>query len=261
MAVIQLVISLVILGILYVRMIRREVPEPIGKAQAVVPVLLGLLSILVSVLLIIGLGQLALAVGFSAKNIENPVLRALTRAFLGAGLVEELAKLLMILLSFALFRPKNVYEYILVGAAVGTGFTVHEEILYAGSLAGIWRMATVAMHMVYGVIMAYRLGAARCKTLRGEGGAAKERVLAFVIPALLHTAYDACTVFNPVVDMTGDDYGAPELAGLAAGVVAILVGTVWQIIVLVQLKKRAASYSAMATVPDAGVNPEAGGNR
>lgn len=255
MTIIQMIIALAILGILYVRMIRREVPKPIGKMQSAVPVLLGVLSILVSFLITIGMGLLALAAGRSAGNIANPVLKALARAFLGAGLAEELAKLLMILLSFRLFRPKNLYEYILIGAAVGTGFTIHEEVLYAGSLAGIGRMVTVAMHMVYGVIMAYRLGMARYKKLRGESGVNKERVLALALPVLLHTVYDASTVFNPAIDAL-EDNDALQLASIVIGVAALLVGAVWQVLVLVRLKKQAANYSAMATIPDGGEKSE-----
>lgn len=255
MTIIQMLIALAILGILYVRMIRREVPKPIGKMQSVVPVLLGVLSILVSFLIMIGMGLLVLAAGRSPGNIANPVLKALARAFLGAGLAEELAKLLMILLSFRLFRPKNLYEYILIGAAVGTGFTIHEEVLYAGSLAGIGRMVTVAMHMVCGVIMAYRLGMARYKKLRGESGVNKERVLALVLPVLLHTVYDAGTVFNPAIDALEGD-GALQLASIAIGAAVLLAGAVWQVLVLVQLKKQAANYSAMATIPDNGEKSE-----
>lgn len=48
MAIIQLVLSAIICGILYVRMIRREVPEQIGKAQAITPVALGVVSLVLS---------------------------------------------------------------------------------------------------------------------------------------------------------------------------------------------------------------------
>ena len=44
MAIIQLLLALIVLGILYVRMIRRDVPERISKGQASVPVILGVLS-------------------------------------------------------------------------------------------------------------------------------------------------------------------------------------------------------------------------
>ena len=44
MAIIQLLLSAIICGILYSRMIRREVPELIGKSQAITPVVFGILS-------------------------------------------------------------------------------------------------------------------------------------------------------------------------------------------------------------------------
>lgn len=44
MGIIAFFISLIVLGILYRRMIARGVPEPIGRMQAVVPVLLGFVS-------------------------------------------------------------------------------------------------------------------------------------------------------------------------------------------------------------------------
>ena len=44
MAIVQLVLSLAILGTIYVRMIRRETPDPVRRAQAVTPVILGIVS-------------------------------------------------------------------------------------------------------------------------------------------------------------------------------------------------------------------------
>lgn len=43
-AIIQLIVGIVVLGFLYLRMMKREVPDPIGKKQAYIPVLFGLLS-------------------------------------------------------------------------------------------------------------------------------------------------------------------------------------------------------------------------
>ena len=45
MGIIAMLISLVVLTFLYRRMIARDVPEPIGRKQAIVPVLLGLVSL------------------------------------------------------------------------------------------------------------------------------------------------------------------------------------------------------------------------
>ena len=66
------------------------------------------------------------------------MIRSVIAAFISAGLPEEITKFLMILLTLRIFRGRvrNVYEYILAGAAVGFGFTLLEEFLY-GSSAGI----------------------------------------------------------------------------------------------------------------------------
>jgi hypothetical protein len=44
MVLIHLVLSIIVLGFLYRRMIRQETPMQIGKAQAVVPIFLGVIS-------------------------------------------------------------------------------------------------------------------------------------------------------------------------------------------------------------------------
>ena len=152
------------------------------------------------------------------------------------------------LLSFRLFRPKNVYEYILIGAAVGIGFTLHEEYVYAGSAVGLVRMITLGMHTVLGIVMARYLGMARYQRRTGRSGAAKRIVLAFVLPLLIHTAYDTLTVANPALQGLGTGMDETSmLLYLVAGIAAVLVCAVWQVIVFVKLKKRAAEYSAMKT--------------
>ena len=107
LVIIQVTLAALILGFLYIRMIRREVPKPIGTWQALVPVLFGVVSTLVSTLLTvavsIGLGLL----GARVDEIGNPVAQSAVKALVGAGLTEEIIKLLMMLLSFRLFRPKN----------------------------------------------------------------------------------------------------------------------------------------------------------
>ena len=248
LVIIQVTLAALILGFLYIRMIRREVPKPIGTWQALVPVLFGVVSTLVSTLLTvaisIGLGLL----GARVDEIGNPVVQSAVKALVGAGLTEEIIKLLMMLLSFRLFRPKNVYEYILIGAAVGIGFTLHEEYAYAGSAVGLLRMITLGMHTVLGIVMARYLGMARYQSRIGRSDAAKRIVLAFVLPVLIHTAYDTLTVANPALQGIGTEMDETSmLLYLVAGIAAIAVCAVWQVIVFVKLKKRAAEYSAMKT--------------
>ena len=93
--------------------------------------MLGVISVPVSFLLFLLLGTLLLDIGYS-KNEVPMVVSSVVGAFFGAGFPEEIAKLLMIVITILIFRSKirNVYEYILIGAAVGFGFTIFEEFLY-----------------------------------------------------------------------------------------------------------------------------------
>ena len=135
-----------------------------------------------------------------------------------------------------------------IGAAVGIGFTLHEEYAYAGSAVGLLRMITLGMHTVLGIVMARYLGMARYQSRIGRSDAAKRIVLAFVLPVLIHTAYDTLTVANPALQGLGTEMDETSmLLYLVAGIAAIAVCAVWQVIVFVKLKKHAAEYSAMKT--------------
>ncbi len=246
MPVIQLLISLIVLGILYSRMIRRESPGPAAKTQAVVPVILGTVSVVLSFLLFLAIGFSLDKAGFSTHHF--PVLiRSVIAAFISAGLPEEMAKFLMILLSLLIFRGRirNVYEYILIGAAVGFGFTLLEEFFY-GSDAGITaiaRLITVASHMVFGIIMAKHLGTAKYNRITGSGSVTGEYALALLVPILLHTLYDAGTAANAFVNSGNED---EELIGIAVALAVTVLLFTLQIVVLVRLKRNTEKYCGMA---------------
>lgn len=246
MPVIQLLLSLIVLGILYFRMIRREIPGPIAKIQAAVPVILGVVSVVLSFLMFLGLGYLLDKAGFSVQRLPA-LLHSVCSAFIAAGLPEEIAKLLMILLTLLIFRRRirNVYEYILIGAAVGFGFTLLEEFVY-GSQAGIIaivRLATVASHMVFGIIMAKHLGTAKHNRIKGSGPVTREYALALLVPILLHTLFDAGTAANAYLSSGNED---DELIGIAFGLAVAVVLFIVQIVVLVRLKKNTEKYCGMA---------------
>ena len=245
MELVYFIVALVVLGILYSRMIRREEPSAIGKAQAVVPVVFGVLSMLPSVALAI-LGSFVLKkAGYEAERLPL-LIRSFNSAFIAAGLPEETVKLLMMLLALRVFRSKvrNVYEYILIGAAVGFGFTLLEEFFYgSGSvLTGIIRFLLIGMHMVLGIIMAKHLGLARYVRITGRGSAAKEYFLAFVIPLLLHTAHDTFTVSNRFLD-AGDD--TMQMIGLVLSFATLIVMFAVQLKVLLRLRRDTAHYCEM----------------
>ena len=226
-------------------MIDRETPAKISRKQAIVPVLLGILSVLLSFGFFLGFGMSMVKSGFSGTDL-HPLLRSFLGAFIQAGFPEELAKLLMILLTVRLFRRTvtNVYEYILIGMAVGFGFTLFEEMIY-GSDGAVFRLTGVAAHSALNMLMGKHLALAKHNKLTGRGSVAGENALAFIVPVLIHTCYDACTSNNVFLNSTDENQ---ELIGLILGLSAAVLIIVFEVMVFVKVKKNAAAYCAMATV-------------
>lgn len=251
MGIIAMLISLVVLTFLYRRMIARDVPEPIGRKQAIVPVLLGLVSLPLSfIFTLLCLGGLIKTVGYTPT--DYPLLaQSVVSAFLAAGLTEELAKFLMIAASFKIFRNtvRNVYEYMLIGAAVGFGFTLPEEFLYGSDLITfLLRLDFIAGHLVFGLIMTYYLGLAEHKKITNQGSPAKEYLFALLIPILLHTLYDACTVNNKFLSHNDENV---QSIGIIIGLVWSLAAFVVQIAILLKYKKNAEKLCSLRLLPEA----------
>ena len=250
MAIIQLILAAIILVAIYKKMLKWGNAGGLSKKQKYAPIGLGILSVIISFLFVAGIALFSVKVlGFHLGEIENQSLRAAVKAFTMAGLTEEIAKLLMIILSIKLFSPKRVYEYTLIGAAVGIGFTIHEELLYGGSIAGLLRFITVAMHMVLGIIMGTNLGIGKYNIANGLSHKAAY-LKAVLIPMIIHTLFDACTIFNPVANMAAeleaDDFIA--LVWLSIGILAIISAAIYQFVVLKKTKKEAEKQSNMLVV-------------
>ena len=237
MAIIQFVLSIIILSIIYFKMIKRETPE-ISKAQANVPVILGIVSLVVSValtvLIAIGLSKL----GYNKNNISNLVLRSISSSFFAAGLPEEIAKCLFIVLCIKIFKPKNVYEYLLTGFGVGMGFTIFEEFLHGSTLVAVAiRILVITFHSVLGSIMASYIGKAKYYKLNKteNKNIMMLYVKALLIPILMHTIYDATNVKN-----AGLENGVPEnVQGIAVliALVTMLLAFILQIVIHIRIKK------------------------
>ena len=241
-------LTIVILGLLYWRMIKRETPERIGAFQALLPLGLGIVSMFVG-----GFGTilLAKAAGGMGNMIAGSTSFAssLLRSFIMAGFTEEMSKLLMILLSLLILksRVKNVYEYALIGAAVGFGFAVAEEFYYGDFSTGgdasdyvsfVGRLISVPAHMTFNVIMGEFLGRAKYSRLTGKGSPALNCVLAILIPMGVHTVYDACTVFNGKL-MAGEMIGIVMALG---GYVGLMI---YEIVVLIRFRKKTEEFCGM----------------
>ncbi len=238
---ISCIVSFVLCLFFYIRMVKREEPKTLGK-KSIIPVVLGLVTPVITLLLTILAMILIVRIagGPVSISVPNPVLKSLAKAFLGAGLPEELVKLLFALLAVAIVKPKNVYTYALMFIGVGFGFTALEEFVYGGDndLFSLARIPCFALHMVFGMIMGVQLGLARVKRKQGIGGSAIHGVAALVLPVLWHTVYDAATVDNAGFETES------EIAiwiALAVDVAAIVL----QFIMLSKFKKRSKDLCQM----------------
>ena len=233
---IQFVLPIIILTIIYVRMTKREVPS-IGKAQSLVPIFFGILSLIFSVALSIGLSILLIKLGYNKNNVDSIALKSIVGSFVAAGLPEEIGKFLFIILSIKIFKPKNVYEYVLIGFGVGMGFTLFEESLNGLSIASILRIFVITFHSVLASIMASYIGKAKYyKTHNVENkNIALEYVKALIIPIIIHTLYDATNVKNAGLE-AGVDENTQGIA-IYIALFTILIAFILQIVILIKIKK------------------------
>jgi RsiW-degrading membrane proteinase PrsW (M82 family) len=184
--------------------------------------------------------------GFSIG--DGPLLLAsFISALLAAALNEELAKLILILVVIGIFRKnlKNVYEYILIGGAVGFGFTIVEEYVYGSGISSmIVRVATVTFHMMLGFAMGRHLGLARYNKVTGKGSVWKEYLLAYFVPVAVHTIYDTLAV-NKLI--TAEDE-LTQVFGIIMVVVAIVLAFALQVYVFKRLRKNAGTLTALSVL-------------
>ena len=255
-SIISLVLSLIILGILYKNMIAWEGVYRISKGQAILPVLLGLLSVPISFVffLIIGLGFKAVT-GFSPS--EGPALLAsFNHALFSAALNEELAKLIITLIVLCILRKKlrNVYEYMLIAGAVGFGFTLIEDFVYSvGFAAFLMRLPNITIHMMLGLAMGRHLGLARYNKVTGSGSVVKEYLLAYFVPVFWHTFFDFFAANKLIHAGDNVETMTPEIERIeyiGAGMVLIIVIPlfIFQFYIFKRLKKNAANLAALSFV-------------
>ena len=242
--------TIIILGVLYWRMVKREIPQPVGWPQALLPIAIGMLSYPLTVPFSMGYMKALANNPNSLKLSELNFIQALGRDLILAGGLEEIAKLVIIIVILLIFRKKvkNVYEYILIGACVGIGFALIEEFSYgsaddANIVSTIGRLISVPAHMTFNMVMAEFLGRARLSKLTGKGSAILNYVLALLVPLLIHTLYDVSTAFNPSL-MRGEE----------KGVIIALIGyvclLVYELVVLLRCKKKTAELCGLSTLAE-----------
>ena len=247
MAIVSLVITFAFLGFLYWRMVKREIPQPVGWLQALLPIAIGLLSHPLTLPFSMSYLKVLSADPNAVKLSEMNLIQSLERSLILAGGLEEIAKLILIIVILLIFRKKvkNVYEYILIGACVGIGFSLIEEFTYGADDATVIstaaRMISVPAHMTFNMIMGEFLGRAKVSRISGKGSVVFNYVLALLIPVVVHTVYDVCTTLN-----------APLMRGEMSGMIRALVGyatlLVFEFIVLVRCKKKTEMFCGMSTL-------------
>ena len=242
--------TIIILGFLYWRMVKREIPQPVGWLQALLPIAIGMLSHPLTLPFSIGFMKALANNPNSLKLSEMNFIQALGRDLILAGGLEEIAKLVIIVVILLIFRKKvkNVYEYILIGACVGIGFALIEELSYgsaddANIVSTIGRLISVPAHMTFNMVMAEFLGRARLSKLTGKGSAILNYVLALLVPLLIHTLYDVSTAFNPSL-MRG------EVKGVIIALIGYVCLLVFELVVLLRCKKKTAELCGLSTLAE-----------
>ena len=243
------IVVIIVLGFLYKKLISWEDPLKVSRAQAILPIGLGILSLPLSFIIFLIIGSICHNVfGFSIG--DGPLLLAsFISALLSAALNEELAKMIFILVVIGIFRKKirNVYEYILIGGAVGFGFTIVEEYVYGSGIASmILRLVTITFHMMLGFAMGRHLGLARYNKVTGKGPVGKEYLLAYFLPVAVHTIYDTLAV-NKLI--TAEDQ-LTQIFGIIMVVVALVLAFALQVYVFKRLRKNAETLAALSVLPN-----------
>ena len=245
MAFIQLAATLLVMGFLYLRMIKREVPSPVKAPQAIVPVVLGVISVLLSFGLFLGIGYGLKGLGYSSEG-QSMVLHSVTASFFMAGLPEETMKFLMMLVTILIFKKKirNVYELILIGTAVGFGFAMFEEFNYgsASIVTNIIRLLTVPAHSIFGIIMMKHLGTAVYNKRNGLGHVGQEILLGILLPIAIHTLFDSCNGNNMLLRSEDNKM---VVIGMVISFAAFAAMFALQVVLLVRMKKQVGKYCAM----------------
>ena len=249
LAFIYSIIVIIVLGFLYKKLIDWEAPLKISRGQAIVPVALGILSLPLSFAFFLCIGFIVhKGLGFTIG--EGPLLLGtFTSAMYAAGLNEELAKLIFILIVIFIFRKKikNVYEYILIGGAVGFGFTIVEEYIYTSGVAAIIvRGLTMTFHMMMGFAMGRHLGLARYNKVTGKGSVWKEYLLAYFVPVAIHTIFDTLAV-NKFITAEGE---TTQAIGTIMVLAALLPTMLLQVYVFKKLKKNAGALTELSVLQD-----------
>ena len=208
-------------------------PEP----QRVVWATFGL-----GVLTVIPVVVIELAISTAIKHVANPFVNGTLEGFFCAGFTEELFKYLVVTLYC--MRHKEFDEPmdgIVYGAVASLGFATLENVLYVtegGGVAAMMRaFSAVPGHACMGAVMGYFIGQAKFTPQKRT----RLMVLGFIVPMLLHGAYDAPLL--TAARLTANHQAIPKdsagLLGLFLLVtLATLIGEIaWTLVLSARLRR------------------------
>jgi len=215
------------------------------KKKAVLPVVLGVIAPILSTIVVLLFGLAAMQMNSGSLQGLPIALRSFIGSFILAGFTEEFIKFLLLLLAVRIIKPKNVYEFGIIGAGIGFGFTGLEDALYGNgnAVVALSRIPTFALHMAFGIIMGLHFGLAKyAKQNNNMGEARLHRVLSMLVPVLWHTVFDAATGSNIALQSENENN---QILGAIVALVVVLTSIVLQFKTLGKLKKRSAEYCDM----------------
>lgn len=162
-------------------------------------------------------------------GIREPIAASFVSAFFGAGIPEELCKL-MVLILYAMRRPAfdEAMDGIVYGVTVSLGFATFENIMYVlehGYVTALLRAFTaIPMHAFAGCIMGFYVGMAWAIPHKR----AKFLVLAFLVPMILHGSYDWPILYTELAEaVPGRNAEYAGLIALAVALVILAVEIIW----------------------------------
>ena len=246
MSLVVSLISTVLCAVVYIRMYKKDLPDPITKRKAAVPPVLGFFAPVLSTAAV-GLLSVALVSIFGGDivtKIPSLILRSLVSSFILAGFTEEAIKFLIYLIVLKITKPKNVYEYGMLCSGIGFGFTALEILLYGATntLVAVARLPLFAMHMIFGLVMGIFWGLAKYSRQHGVSGSGKYTFLALFLPVLWHTAIDAATTANAGI-RAGDE--TQQKIAVVIALVMIAASIAGEIILLTRFRKKSSEYCGM----------------
>ena len=150
----------------------------------------GVLSALVAIFF----DGVIMGTGLPITGTPTTVIDALSTAFIGAGIPEELAKLLMLWLLLRNNRHFDQYfDGVVYAVSIGMGFAAIENVGYIFNFADQWQsvalmrgITAVPAHFAFAVIMGFFFSLVHI----GGRHAQRDRMMVLVAPVLAHGAYD-----------------------------------------------------------------------